>query len=423
MNSAIVGISFGDEGKGRMVDYFANQYDVVVRYQGGNNAGHTVVNEFGKFALHLIPSGIFNENSKNLMGPGMVIDIKSLVEEIEEIRNGGVKVDNTNLFISDRAMIVLPYHVLQDELEEARLSDKAYGSTKRGIAPCYGDKYMKKGIQVGYLFHDELLKEQLKLIIDWKNTSITGTYNHEEISFEDMFNYLKKYGEIIKPYVCDAYKFLEEEINKGHSIMLEAQLGAMRDIDYGIYPYTSSSSPLAGYAPVGSGYPSLNIDNVIGVMKAYTTCVGEGPYVGELDSEEGERLREAGGEYGAATGRPRRVSYLDLVSTKYGVGLQGANEIALTKMDVLSYLEKIPVIVAYKIDGKEYKEYPYTPLVYKAEPVYKYFKGWNCDISKIRKYQDLPLEAREYIEYIEKEINSNIKYISVGPRREELIIK
>lgn len=423
MNTAIVGVNFGDEGKGRMVDYFASLYDVVVRYQGGNNAGHTVVNEYGKFALHLLPSGIFNKNVKNLMGPGMVIDIKSLVEEIETIRSQGVSIDPSNLFISDRAHICLPYHILQDGLEEARLQDKAYGSTKRGIAPCYGDKYMKKGIQVGYLFHDEILREQLNLIVDYKNTSIEGTYKSDPVDVEMMYEYLIQYGEIIKPFVCDASKFLKEQISLNKNIMFEAQLGAMRDVDYGIYPYTSSSSPLAGYAPIGCGLPSIKIENVIGVLKAYTTCVGEGPFVGELDGEEAEKLREIGTEYGAATGRPRRVAYLDIVSSKYGIELQGTTEIAITKLDILSYLDKIPVITKYLIDGKEYEDFPYTALAYKAEPVYEYVDGWKCDISKVRSYDELPVEARNYIEFVEEKLGCKIKYISVGPQRDELIIR
>lgn len=422
-NTAIVGVAFGDEGKGRMVDYLADQYEVVVRYQGGNNAGHTVINQFGKFALHLIPSGIFNPDTINIMGTGMVIDLESLVEEMEEIRSKGVKISPENLKISERAIICLPFHKQQDSLEEDRLREHAYGSTKKGIAPTYGDKYMKKALQIGYLNHPDLLEEQLKLILDWKNTTFTTTYHQEEISYEKTLKWLKKYAEILRPYISDVSEELNKALIQDKNILFEAQLGALRDVDYGIYPYTSSSSPLAAYAPVGSGLPSLTVDDVTGVLKAYTTCVGDGPFVGELEGQEGEKLREAGGEYGAATGRPRRVAYFDMVSHKYGVQLQGCTELALTKLDVISYLKEIPVIEAYEIEGKRVETFPYTPNLYKAKPIYTILPGWNEDISHVREFNQLPKAAQHYVEYIEKAMGIPIKFISVGAARESLIIR
>ncbi len=422
-NCAIVGVNFGDEGKGRMVDLYASKYDVVVRYQGGNNAGHTIVNEYGKYALNLIPSGIFNKGTKNLLGTGMVIDIEHFAKEVAMLRESGVEVGPENLFVSDRAMICLPYHVAQDQLEEERLGDKKFGSTRRGIAPCYGDKYMKKGIQAGYLKHPTFLKEQLELILDWKNAVFSAAYGQPAITFQSVYDWLTKYGAVISPFLCDANKMLSDAEANGENILFEAQLGAMRDLDYGIYPYTSSSSPLAAFAPIGSGCPKLKVDKVVGVLKAYTSCVGEGPFVGELEGEEAERLREEGGEYGAATGRPRRVAWFDVVGSRYGIGLQGATEIAITKMDVLSYLDEIPVIVAYDIDGVITEEYPYTAVVDEATPVYETLPGWKTDITHIREYKDLPKEARDYIEYIEKRIACPITMVSVGPERESIIFR
>ncbi len=422
-NCAIVGVNWGDEGKGRMVDYLAAKYDVVVRYQGGNNAGHTIVNEFGKFALNLLPSGIFNKNTVNLLGSGMVIDIAHLAGEIEEIRTHGVHIGTDNLFISDRAMICLPYHRAQDVLEEERLAGKKFGSTGRGIAPCYGDKYMKKGIQIGYLFYPELMRQQLELIIDWKNAVFAAAYKQPALILEEYMSWLLEYGEKIKPYICDAGQLLARLQEEGKDILFEAQLGAMRDLDYGIYPYTSSSSPLASYAPMGSGLPSLKLHDVVGVVKAYSTCVGEGPFVGELSGKNAEELREAGAEYGAATGRPRRVAYMDLVASRYGVKLQGTTEIALTKLDVLSFMDEIPVCVAYKVKGETVKDLPYTPELYTAEPVYQVLPGWKIDISHIRNYEELPIEAQNYIEFIETGIGCPITVVSVGPAREELILR
>lgn len=415
--TSVVGVNFGDEGKGRMVDYFAGQYDYVVRYQGGDNAGHTVKNEFGEFALHLIPSGIFHEKTVNILGPGMVVNLESLKREIDQLKEGGIHVGPDNLKVSHRASLLLPYHVQQDQEEEKRLKDKKYGSTKRGIAPAYGDKYMKKTIQLGELYDMDLCKDHFDQLVEYKKEVFNYQYD-----FTGIWDRLVELREELLPYIVDVYDILDQAV-KDKSILLEAQLGAMRDVDYGIYPYTSSSSPLACYAPLGCGYPKLKIDSVVGIVKAYGTCVGEGPFVGELTGDQGDRLRELGHEYGAATGRPRRISYFDCVSSRYGVNLQGATELALTKLDVLSSYDEIPMIVAYKKGDITTKEFPFTPMLDGFEPVYKTFKGWKQDLTGIKTYQDLPQEAKDYIEAIEEELATPIKYISIGPARDELIVR
>ena len=422
-NCAIVGINWGDEGKGRMVDYFANQFDVVVRYQGGNNAGHTVINEYGKFALNLLPSGIFHRDAINLLGTGVVIDLKHITEEVGRLRDKGVEITPANLKISDRAIMVLPIHPAQDKWEEQRLGKDHFGSTLRGISPIYGDKYMKKALQMGDLKHPETLEKHLRRLIDWKNDIIVKGYGQEPICYDEVLEWIHTYGDPLIPYLCDAGELLESAQQMGKSIMFEAQLGALRDINYGIYPFTSSSSPLAANAPVGCGMPSLKVDEVIGVTKAYSTCVGEGPFVGELDGQAAHDLREAGAEYGAATGRPRRVAWMDIPATRYGTRLQGATALALTKMDVLSYLDEIPVCVAYKLHGETTGRFPYTPDLYDCEPVYETLPGWKCDISGARRYEDLPKSARDYVEFIEARVGCKIKYVSVGPEREALIIR
>ena len=422
-NCAIVGINWGDEGKGRMVDYFANQFDVVIRYQGGNNAGHTVINEYGKNALNLLPSGIFRRETLNLLGAGVVVDLKHLTEEIGRLRAEGVHISPENLKISDRAIMVLPIHPLQDKWEELRLGKDSFGSTLRGISPIYGDKYMKKALQMGDLKHPETLEKHLHRLIDWKNALVVKGYGQEPIKYDEVLEWIHTYGDPLIPYLCDAGELLEDAQESGKSIMFEAQLGALRDINYGIYPFTSSSSPLAANAPVGCGLPSLKVDEVIGVTKAYSTCVGEGPFVGELDGQAAHDLREAGAEYGAATGRPRRVAWMDIPATRYGTRLQGATALALTKMDVLSYLDEIPVCVAYKLHGETTERFPYTPDLYESEPVYETLPGWKCDISGVRKYEDLPKAARDYVEFIETRVGCKIKYVSVGPERDALIIR
>lgn len=422
MLTAITGINWGDEGKGRMVDLLSSDYDVVVRYQGGNNAGHTVVNEKGKFILNLLPSGILREDVVNVMGNGMVIDIKHLFEEAERLRAAGIKITPDNLKISDRAIIVMPYHVLLDGLEENRLKDKKFGSTKRGIAPSYGDKYMKKCIRMGELRDFALLEERLKDIVEWKNLTVVNAYNDKPIQLKDAIEYLKTYGEPLLSYICDTGLFLNEMAKKGKKIMFEAQLGALRDIDFGIYPYTSSSNSIAAYAPIGAGVPNLKIDKSIGIMKAYSSCVGEGPFTCEYFGEEAEALRKAGGEYGAATGRPRRVGAFDVVASKYGIRMQGADEIALTKLDVLSEFDEIKVCVAYMLNGKEITEFPFPSKLDECKPVFKTFKGWKTDISGCRKKKQLPKEAIDYIKYIEQQTGAKIKYVSVGAEREAYIV-
>jgi len=421
--SAIVGINWGDEGKGRMVDYLAEKYDVVVRYQGGNNAGHTVVNEYGKFALNLLPSGIFSPNTINLLGTGVVIDLEHLCGEMQRLRNAGITITPDNFKISNRAMICMPFHRWQDQWEEKRLGAAKFGSTQRGIGPIYGDKAMKKSLQVGMLAYPDTMEVYLDRQVDWKNALIKSAYDCDPINLDEMREWLHTYGDPLLPYICDANILLRDAQAQGKSILFEAQLGALRDLDYGIYPYSSSSSPLASYAPVGCGCPGIKVQEVIGVVKAYSTCVGEGPFVGELNDENGKKIRDAGAEYGAATGRPRRVTWLDLVATKYGVEMQGATALALTKLDVLSIFEEIPVCRAYRINGVETTEFPYTPELDNAEPVYDILPGWHCDISHARTFSDLPKAAQEYVLYIEKALNCPIPYVSVGPAREELVLR
>ncbi|MCE5234845.1 MAG: adenylosuccinate synthase [Clostridiaceae bacterium] len=420
---AVVGVNWGDEGKGRMVDLIAKDCGAVVRYQGGSNAGHTVINEYGKFALNLIPSGIFTPGVVNVLGNGTVIDPEHLVGEIERLRAAGVRVTGENLKISDRAILVFPFHKAQDALEEARLKDAKYGSTKRGISPVYGDKYMKKGIMAGELLLPEYLKEHLSSVLAWKNLTIEKVYGEKPYRLDDMLAWLEAYGAPLKEHICDAGAVLRGVQKENKKILFEAQLGALRDIDYGIYPYTSSSSPLAAYAPVGAGAPDIKVDEVVGVVKAYSTCVGEGPFTAEWHGEEAERLREAGGEYGAATGRPRRVGPIDLVATRYGARIQGTTALALTKLDVLSYMERIPVCVAYELDGQRTEEFPFAPLLAKAKPVVEYLPGWQEDISAVRAFMDLPKAAREYVLYLEKAFCCPISYVSVGARRDDIILR
>lgn len=421
MLTAIVGINWGDEGKGRMVDLISREYDVVIRYQGGNNAGHTVVNERGKFILNLLPSGILRNETVNVMGPGMVIDLEHLTGEIAKLRAAGIEITPEHLKISDRATICMPYHKLLDCLEEDRLADKKFGSTRRGIGPVYADKYMKKALRIGDLLHPELLLDRLKDLMEWKNLTIVGGYHHDPITAEEMYAWLEKFGLPFKDYICDTTAYLGDAVQNGKKVLFEAQLGALRDIDFGIYPYTSSSSNISAYAPIGAGIPQYRVDETIGIMKAYSTCVGEGPFTCEMFGEEAEELRKAGNEYGAATGRPRRVGGFDIVASRYGVLAQGATSIALTKLDVLSYMKKIPVCVAYDVDGKRVERFPNGRDLVVAKPIYEYLPGWNCDISKCRTMADLPKEARDYVTYIEKVVGCPIQYVSVGAEREEYI--
>ena len=422
-NCAIVGINWGDEGKGRMVDLITQDYDVVIRYQGGGNAGHTVINEYGKFALHLLPSGIFRKNVVNVLGNGVALDPESLWTEVEDVRSKGVSITPENLKISDRASLLLPWHRDLDGLEEARLADKKYGSTKQGIAPFYSDKFQKKTIQAGELLYPQHLKQHLADLLEWKNLTLQKVYGAKGYTMEEMLAWFENYGEKIKPFVCNTTALLRDEQRAGKKFLFEAQLGSLRDLDYGIYPYTTSSNPIAAYAPVGSGLPSVKIDDIVGVVKAYSSCVGEGPFTCEWFGEEAEKLREAGAEYGAKTGRPRRVGPIDLVATRYGVECQGATNIALTKLDVLSYLDRIPICAHYELDGRQTDEFPFPAVLSEAKPVMEYVPGWKCDISGVRKWEDLPEAARNYVELVEKAIGCHIGYVSVGPERDSIILR
>ena len=422
MLTAVVGINWGDEGKGRMVDLLSEDYDVVCRYQGGNNAGHTVVNERGKFILNLLPSGILREGVANVMGPGMVIDIEHLNHELEHIAAQGVVPGEDALIISDRATICMPYDKLQDGLEEDRLADRKFGSTRRGIAPVYADKYMKKALRMGDLLHTEGLKERLRDIVEWKNLTLRS-YGAEADAGE-MYDWLMKYGEALLPRIKDTTEYLHDAIEKrGADVMFEAQLGALRDIDFGIYPYTSSSTTLAAYAPIGAGVPAHRLDRAVGIMKAYSSCVGEGPFTCEFFGEEAEKLRALGGEYGAATGRPRRVGGFDVVASRYGVRVQGATELALTKLDVLSGYGDIPVCTHYEVDGKITDSFPTGGALERAKPVYEYLPGFEGDISGCRSFGELPKAAQDYVNFCEDAVGCPIKYVSVGADREQIIVR
>jgi len=419
---AIVGVNWGDEGKGRMVDLLSGQYDIVIRYQGGGNAGHTVVNQYGRFALHLLPSGVFRPDAVNVLGNGVALDPENLWTEIEDLRSRGVPVSPENLKISDRASLLLPWHRLLDGLEEARLKDRAYGSTRQGIAPFYSDKAQKKTVLAGELFYPDRLAEHLRELLEWKNLTLTRVYGAAPCSLEELMAWVSDYGEKIKPFLCDTAAFLQDASQAGKSLLFEAQLGALRDLDYGIYPFTTSSNTLAAYAPVGSGLPTAKLDRIVGVVKAYSTCVGEGPFVCELFGDEAARLREAGAEYGAKTGRPRRVGPLDLVATRYGIRLQGTTELALTKLDVLGYLKQIPVCTHYELDGTRTGDFPFPSALDRAKPVIEMLEGWNCDISGVRNWMDLPEAARNYVDYVEEQLACPIRCVSVGPDRDAYVI-
>lgn len=420
--TVLVGLQWGDEGKGRMVDYLAQNADFVARYQGGNNAGHTVVNQFGTFKLHLIPSGIFNPGVINILGPGMVIDIQSLSEEIAELEKSGINTDSIR--ISDRATVTFPFHRLEDNLEEDRLGGEAFGSTRRGIAYAYSERYLKKSIQLGELLYPDHLKKRMKGIVEWKNLLIKNVYKSSElIELDSVLDWLSEYGEKIKHLICDTTSLLEKASSENKKILFEAQLGSLRDIYFGIYPFTTSSCTLASYAPVGGGLFNKKIENVIGVMKAYSTCVGSGPFTTEMQESEAKDLRETAFEYGASTGRPRRIGHFDAVATRYGAMIQGTNEIAITKVDSLSGQKKLLICNEYEINGKSVTDFPLTPALEIANPKYIEMDGWSEDISKCRNFNDLPAAAKNYINKIEELIGYRIRYVSVGPERESLILK
>ena len=428
MLTAITGINWGDEGKGRMVDLLSQEYNIVVRYQGGNNAGHTVVTPEGKFVLNLLPSGILRPDVVCVMGNGMVIDPAHLEKEIAALRAQGIQIDPSHLKISDRATICMPYHVAEDGLEEDRLSKSGnqFGSTRRGIAYSYGDKFMKKTLRMGDLLNlDQSVKDRLATIVEWKNLTMEKVYGQQPIDLEEMWAWCQKYAELFKDYICDAGAFLDNADRGGQKILFEAQLGALRDIDFGIYPFTSSSNVIGSYAPIGAGIPGHKLHKSIGIMKAYSSCVGEGPFTAELAMTEEEKnaLREAGHEFGAATGRPRRVGPFDVVASRYGVFCQGADELALTLLDVLDYMEEIPVVDKYLVNGEEVDRFPMGEALDNAKPVVKYLPGWHCDITACRTWESLPQAAKDYVEYLEKAVGCKIKYVSVGAARDAYLVR
>ncbi|MCR8629818.1 adenylosuccinate synthase [Paenibacillus radicis (ex Xue et al. 2023)] len=420
--TAIVGANWGDEGKGKVTDVLAAKARYVVRYQGGSNAGHTIINQFGKFALHLLPSGVFYPQTVNVIGPGVALNIDNLLGEIDQLLARGVP--EPKLCVSDRAQIVLPYHIMFDSLEEERLEDRRFGSTKQGIAPFYADKYVKRGIQVTDLYNEERLRAQIEASLESKNVLLEHLYKKPPIDAEEIISGLLKQAERLKPYVCDTTTLLHNALEQGEQIVVEGQLGALRDPDHGIYPYSTSSSTLAGFAAVGAGVPPHSIKQVVTVVKAYSSCVGEGPFVSEINGTPADELRTRGGdagEFGATTGRPRRMGWFDAVATGYGCMLQGTTEIALTNLDVLGYLDEIPVCTAYRIDGEITDRFPVTSELYRCEPVLELLPGWKTDISNVRQFSDLPVNAQNYVLHIEKWIGKPVRWVSIGPKREQMI--
>ncbi len=423
MIRAIVGANWGDEGKGKITDMCADQSDIVVRFQGGANAGHTIINDKGRFALHQLPSGVFHEHITNVIANGVALDVASLKKEMQSIIDAGIKF---NLLISERAQVLMPHHVLMDVYEEERLGDKKFGSTKSGIAPFFSDKYSKVGIQVWELYDKDFLLEKLETMYEKVNIQFRYLYVTEPINYKDVFNTLCEYAEFIKPYVADTSKFLRDAIKADKTILLEGQLGSLKDTDHGIYPYVTSSSTLAGYAAVGAGIPPYAIDNITVITKAYSSAVGAGPFVSELFGDAADELRRRGGdkgEFGATTGRPRRVGYFDAVATRYGCEVQGATEVCMTCLDVLSYMDTLYVCTGYEYEGKEYKDFLTTEKLYKAKPVYTTLPGWKTDIRGIADYNDLPKEAKDYVEFVEKEIGVKISMVSNGPKRNEILYR
>ena len=424
MVKAVVGANWGDEGKGKITDMLAESADIIVRFQGGANAGHTIVNEYGKFALHTLPSGVFYQHTTSVIGNGVALNIPILMKEISSIVERNVPMPRIK--VSDRAQIVMSYHILFDQYEEERLAGKSFGSTKSGIAPFYSDKFAKIGIQVNELFDDELLQEKVQRICEIKNVTLEHLYHREPLRPEAIMQELHEYRDMIAPYVCDVSAFLYEAIKENKTILLEGQLGSLKDPDHGIYPMVTSSSTLAGYGAVGAGIPPYEIKQIVTVCKAYSSAVGAGEFVSEIFGEEADELRRRGGdggEYGATTGRPRRMGWFDCVASRYGCRLQGTTDVAFTVLDVLGYLDEIPVCVGYEIDGKVTKDFPTTALLKKAKPVWKILPGWKCDIRGISRYEDLPENCRNYIEFVEKEIGFPITMVSNGPGREDIIYR
>ena len=424
MVRAIVGDNWGDEGKGKITDMLAKESDIIIRFQGGSNAGHTIINDYGKFALHLLPSGVFYQHTTSIIGNGVALNIPYLIKEIQSIVDRGVP--KPHILVSDRAQILMPYHVLFDTYEEARLAGKSFGSTKSGIAPFYSDKYAKIGFQVSELFDDDLLKEKTERVCEIKNVLLEHLYHKPLLDPKELYDELVTYREMIRPYVCDVSAYLHNAIKEGKKILLEGQLGSLKDPDHGIYPMVTSSSTLAAYGAIGAGIPPYEIKDITTVVKAYSSAVGAGAFVSEIFGDEAEELRNRGGdggEYGATTGRPRRVGWFDAVATRYGCRIQGATEVAFTVLDVLGYLDEIPVCIGYEIDGEVTRDFPTTAKLEKAKPVFTKLPGWKTDIRGIKNYADLPENCRKYIEFVEKEIEVPITMVSNGPGRDDIILK
>jgi adenylosuccinate synthase len=424
MVRAIVGANWGDEGKGKLTDMLAETSDIIVRFQGGSNAGHTIINNYGKFALHLLPSGVFYNHTTSIIGNGVALNIPYLIKEINSLVEKGVP--KPKILVSDRAQIIMPYHIKFDEYEEERLGKNSFGSTKSGIAPFYSDKYAKIGFQVSELFDDEILKDKLERVCIQKDVILEHLYHKPAIDKAELLKTLNEYRDMIAPYVCDTALFIQEAIKEGKNILLEGQLGTLKDPDFGIYPMVTSSSTLAAYGAIGAGIPPYEIKDIIAVVKAYSSAVGAGEFVSEIFGDEADELRRRGGdggEYGATTGRPRRMGWFDAVASRYGVRMQGATEVSLTVLDVLGYLDELPICVGYEIDGKVTKDFPVTAELKKAKPVYEKLPGWKCEIKGIRKYEELPENCRKYIEFIEKELGVPVTMVSNGPGREDIIYK
>ena len=423
MVTAVVGGNWGDEGKGKITDLLAESADIVVRFQGGANAGHTIINEYGKTVLHILPSGVFRKNTINIIGTGVALNLDNLFNELEGVKAKGVE---PKMLISDRVQVIMPYHVKLDQLEEERLGKNSFGSTKSGIAPFYSDKYLKIGFQICEMFDEDLL-EKLERICEVKNKYIAAVYDTDyRVSPKEMYDYLMSYKDRVAPLLCNLPVFMSEAVKNGKNILLEGQLGALKDVDSGIYPIVTSSSPVAGFGSVGASVPPYEIKRIVVITKAYSSSVGAGAFVSEIFGDEAKELRDRGGdcgEYGATTGRPRRMGWFDTVASRYGCIVQGATEVTLSLLDVLGYLDKIPVCTAYEIDGKITKDFPVTHLLNKAKPVYTYLDGWKCDISGIKNYDELPENAKKYVEFIEKELGYPIKMISNGPKRDDIIIR
>ena len=424
MVKAVVGANWGDEGKGKITDMLSKEADIVIRYQGGANAGHTIVNDYGKFALHTLPSGVFYSHVTNVIGNGVALNVPRLFAEVRELTERGVPAPH--LMISERAQMVMPYHILQDTYEEARLAGKSFGSTKSGIAPFYSDKFAKIGFQVSELFCEELLQEKVKQVCEIKNVLLEHLYHQAPIDPEELLDTLHEYRDMVAPYVGNVSAFLDQAVKEGKNILLEGQLGTMKDPDHGIYPMVTSSSTLAAYGAIGAGIPPYEIKNIIAVTKAYSSAVGAGAFVSEIFGDEADELRRRGGdggEYGATTGRPRRMGWYDCVASRYGCRLQGTTDVALTVLDVLGYLDEIPVCVGYEVDGEVTKEFPVTWKLEQAKPVYEVLPGWKCDIRGIRTYEELPENCRRYVEFIEEQLGYPVTMVSNGPGRDDMILR